>query len=284
VILDSDAALKVQLNRPAISLESVTKAWSAPTEAKLGRRAPGKDDSLLESLHHLQRLSALGTMAAGCSHEIKNAMVAVRTFVELLLAENKDSELAGIVRREILRIDHVVAQMLRLAAPPRKRRAALGINDLLERVLKLAQTRFPNGQGRCNLLLRATPDLIQGDVQQLEQAFLNLCLNAFEAMSGEGELTIRSSRSARSSRGRASARNYLRVSIADTGGGISAARLPRLFEPFFTTKPAGTGLGLAITRQIIEQHGGTISLESEPGKGTTFHVSLPVEVTQSASA
>jgi signal transduction histidine kinase len=126
----------------------------------------------------------------------------------------------------------------------------------------------------------APQDLVNADDKQLGQAFINLFLNAIEAMSSDGTLRVAtessSSKRADLPGGTGNRARLLRLTISDTGPGIPAEHLPQLFERFFTTKQDGTGLGLAITRSIIEEHGGTITVESVPGKGSSFKIVLPL--------
>ena len=234
-----------------------------------------RNATLDERLHRLERLAALGTVSAGLAHEIKNAMVAVRTFVELLLAQNKDAELADVVQREVLRIDSIISRMLHCASQPKVNLVRLGLNEILDRSLALIEPQLRARKIRLKRNYLAAPDLVEGDAHQLEQAFLNLFLNAFDAIGHDGQITVatRLVPSAATTRNDA---DLLQVRIHDTGSGIAKERLPRLFEPFYSTKPHGTGLGLPITREIIEQHRGTISVRSEFKRGTTFEIALPV--------
>jgi|SRR3954471_9238846 len=225
-----------------------------------------------EKVRHLERLASLGTLSASFAHEIRNALVPVRTFVELLLDQNKDAELADTVRREIIRIDGIVSHMLRLSANQRTAQSDFGMHELLTRLLRTLEPQLSARSIRLKTDFQAAADTIRGDPQQIDQIFLNLFLNALDAMGNDGELTVRTALLSRSKGGR-----KIHITVSDTGHGISAEHLPRLFEPFFTTKPHGTGLGLAITHQIIDLHGGKISVESDPGKGSVFHVLFPLQ-------
>ena len=142
---------------------------------------------------------------------------------------------------------------------------------MLELSLHMIQSRINSKLISVARDFRATENAIPGDAAQLEQAFLNLLLNAVDAIGEEGTLSL-GTELLETENGR-----QVCIRIADTGAGISAENLPRIFEPFFTTKQRGTGLGLAITRRIIEEHTGDIRVESEPGKGTTFTIRLPAE-------
>jgi signal transduction histidine kinase len=224
--------------------------------------------SLEGHMRQLDRLASLGALSASMAHEIKNALVAVRTFVDMLLNENKGAELADIVRREMRRIDSIVSQMLRLAGPAKPSFASLRLHSLLDHALHLVQHQVDEKK----LVVQREPgarlDMVRGDEYQLQQAFLNLFFNAIEAMSPGGKLTVRTETVAKP--------ESIRVSIGDTGIGIPAQNLGRVFDAFFTTKQQGTGLGLPITRRIVEEHRGTITVESEANKGSTFYVTLPV--------
>ncbi len=225
----------------------------------------------LGRIRQLDRLANAGTLAAGMAHEIKNALVAGRTFLDLLLEKNQEDELAQVVRRETGRIDVIVSRMLRFAGADAGRQSCLPVHDLLDQALRLIE---PQLDGRSITLQRdfqAATDLIKADEYELHQVFVNLLLNALEAMPREGTLTVRTTEAELSS-----GQSSIQVEIVDTGSGILPEHIEQVFEPFFTTKAAGTGLGLAVTRRIIEEHGGSISVRSRPDHGTTFVVTLPL--------
>jgi signal transduction histidine kinase len=221
---------------------------------------------LEHDLRRLDRLASIGTLAAGMAHEIKNALVAGKTFVASLLEKHQDTELVTIVRREMDRIDSIVSQMLKFASTPRPEFAAIHLHEVLDFSLRLVDPHFKGKSIVLNRAFRASADVVEGDDYQLQQAFVNLFLNSLEAMPPHGTLTVGT--------GPSNDRN-LQVTVSDTGSGISPEIIDRLFEPFFTTKPNGTGLGLPITRRIIYEHGGSIRVESQPNKGATFTILLP---------
>ena len=232
------------------------------------------------SLRRLDRLASVGTLSASMAHEIKNALVAIKAFVDILLEKHPDAELAGIVRREIGRVDSIVSHMLKFSAPAQPAFCAIELHKILDHSLRLVQHRvgqkeivfkkeFNAGEAGCN-----------GNDHQLEQAFVNLLFNAVDAIDAEGTLTLSTDLVPEESpmvlrEGDDSVRNSLRIRITDTGKGISPEHMGHIFEPFFTTKHNGTGLGLAVTRQIISEHRGSMHVESHPGKGTTFVILLP---------
>ncbi len=223
-----------------------------------------------QNLAQLVRLASIGTLSAGMAHEIKNAMVAVNTFIDILVNKHSDSELAPIVSREIRRIDHIVAQMLRVSGPKRTVFQAVRLHELLEHALSVAQHRLAGSRILLEKHLAAEPDLVMGDGSQLEQAFVNLLFNAIEAMGNHGKLTVSSVLARRDDN-----TPVVCLTVKDTGSGIPPECLDRVFEPFYTTKTTGNGLGLVITRRIILDHRGTIGVQSWPGVGTEFTVEIP---------
>ncbi|HLP76069.1 MAG TPA: ATP-binding protein [Candidatus Paceibacterota bacterium] len=241
-----------------------------------------KVDSWTEEIEHnlrrLDRLASVGMIAASMAHEIKNALVAVRTFTELLLEKNPDAELAGIVRREISRIDSIVSQMLRFSAPAQPTFSTVQLHKLLDHSLRLVQQGSNNKRISFQSDFKAAVDVLSGDDHQLEQAFVNVLFNAVDAMPDEGSITVATDMVPDGSRDQlreGEAPQFVRIKISDTGIGIEADAIGHIFEPFFTTKRTGTGLGLAVTSRIIKEHHGTIEVESSRGKGTTFIIVLP---------
>lgn len=237
-----------------------------------------QDDALIQrleqSLHRLDRLAGMGTLSAGLAHEIKNAFVAVRTFVDLLLEKQPEAELGDVVARELRRIDAILGQMLRFRTHAKLTRTTISVHEVLDHSLRLLKHQLENKQITLERDLTAAHHTILGDDYQLEQAFVNLLFNALDAMGPNGTLTVRTEMVADPSSQEAA--RQIRVTIADNGMGIPPENLAHLFEPFFTTKPNGTGLGLAITRRLLREHGGDISAESRVNQGTTFHIVLPL--------
>ena len=231
-------------------------------------------EKLEKNLRRLDRLASVGTLSAGLAHEIKNALVAVKTFVDLLLEKNQDAELSETVRREIGRMDAILSHMLKYATAPKPALAKIRLHEVLEHSLHMMHPRIGAKMISLKREFNAADDQLTGDDHQLEQALLNLLFNAVDAIGTEGELTVGTDLLDDDKKNR-----QLRIRITDTGDGIPAKTLPEIFKPFFTTKSRGTGLGLAVTRRIIEEHGGVISVESRAGKGTTFTILLPTETT-----
>jgi signal transduction histidine kinase len=224
-----------------------------------------------ENLQRLDRLANLGLLASGMAHEIKNGLVAIKTFVDLLAKENPDTELTEVVVREIQRINAIVTQMLRFAAPKSHLFTTVKIHEVLDHSLRLLQNQISEKVISLKRDYRAGPDTVHGDDAQLQQVFMNLMLNALEATGMNGTLTVSTEIVDGGNGHRA-----LRIQIQDTGAGITPENLGRMFEPFFTTKKTGTGLGLAISHRIVIEHRGTIEVQSEMNKGSTFSILLPV--------
>ncbi|MGH7950319.1 MAG: two-component system sensor histidine kinase NtrB [Limisphaerales bacterium] len=224
-----------------------------------------------QSIRRLDRLASLGTLSAGMAHEIKNGMVAIKTFVELLLQKGRDSELTDVVGRELRRIDGIVTQMLRFGTPSRVMFATVCVHDVLNHSLRLVEHQMSGKLISLNRNYKAATDAVRGDEFQLQQAFMNLLFNAIEAMGASGALTVNTEIAT----GKNDA-GVLKIQIQDTGVGVAPENLGRLFEPFFTTKKNGTGLGLAISQRIVHEHHGAIEVQSEPDKGSMFSILLPV--------
>jgi signal transduction histidine kinase len=228
---------------------------------------------LEQGIARLDRLATLGTLSADMAHEIKNALVAVKTFVDLLLEKHHDEPLAGVVGREMRRLDTIMRQMLRFSGKERSTHGPVRLHDVLEHSLHMVQHQLAGKFISLNRSFNATPDAVHGNDHQLEQVFVNLLLNAVEASGPNGSLTVATELVAPASP--RPGQRHVRITVADTGMGIAPENLDRMFEPFFTTKHHGTGLGLPITRRIVHEHNGHITVQSEPNKGTTFSILLP---------
>jgi signal transduction histidine kinase len=248
---------------------------TAPNETSdLQKNSPWNSTPMsAEKMQRLDRLANLGMLSAGMAHEIKNGMVAIKTFVDLLLEKNQDAELGEVVRHELERINAIVTQMLRMAAPSHAAFKTVRLHEVLDHSLRLLQPQVSGKLITVKKNYRAESETVRGDDAQLQQVFMNLFLNALEAMGPNGTLAI----STETADGENGSRT-LKIKIQDTGVGIAPENLAKLFEPFFTTKKNGTGLGLVISRRIVAEHRGEIVVESETGKGSAFTISLPASV------
>jgi signal transduction histidine kinase len=242
----------------------------------------------LDRLYRAERLAAVGQLAAGVAHEIRNPLTAIRSTMQYLLRGFAETEpqhqLVAELLNEVDRINSTVGGLLSLSRSGEIRLVPIDLLDPLRRALKLFKAHAEERGVELRTSLDSAPVRVLGDAGQLEQVFLNLLLNALQSMSGEGG--DRSERSDRSERiemamtpwhpPSGAGAPWVQVLLADTGPGISPEQLRRVFDPFYTTKKDGTGLGLAICHGIIEQHQGEIQLQSELGKGTTASVRLPL--------
>ena len=247
---------------------------------------------LKQSQDHLlssEKLASLGTMAAGMAHEIKNPLVSLRTFTQLLPQRFQDEEFrnkfATVVPQEIDKINKIAESLLRFGRPHKPELTEVNVNEILEEILALFDNEARKSNIRVTTKLAELPK-ITADAGQLSQAFVNIILNAIQAMSGGGELTVKTdvgeviklNQSAKESTTEEEAKPVpvVFVEITDTGVGIPEENMKKIFDPFFTTKEVGgTGMGLPITLRIIEEHHGTIRVKSQIGKGTTFLITLP---------
>ena len=224
-----------------------------------------------QNMRRLDRLASLGTLSASMAHEIKNGLVAIKTFIDLLMQRGQDTELTEVVSRELQRINAIVTQMMRFAAPKKTAFATVHVHELLDHSLRLLHHQIAGKLISLQRSYQAETDAVRGDDVQLQQAFMNLLLNALEAMDGKGALTV----ATETMEGKRGVR-LMRIHIQDTGVGIARVKLERLFEPFFTTKKNGTGLGLAISQRIAHEHQGVIQVQSEINQGSTFSLLIPV--------
>jgi two-component system nitrogen regulation sensor histidine kinase GlnL len=231
-----------------------------------------------EQLRRSDRLAALGVLAAGVAHEVRNPLVGVRAAAQLMEREPGFPptlhEFTGIIIREVDRLNRIVGELLAFAGPRPLQRRACNINRILEEALGLLESAVQ--AGRVSVVRRYDPEVppVAGDPDGLLQVFLNLIRNGIEAMPSGGELKVQSrfERVAPQCGGRAAAV----AEIADRGPGIAPEVRQQLFNPFFSTKDGGTGLGLPISVRIVEEHGGAIEVQSRAGGGTTFRVLLPL--------
>jgi len=218
-------------------------------------------------------------MAAGVAHEINNPLTAILGFAQLVMAnKNVDPDIKRdmeIIERESKRCVGIIENLLSFARPRGLDKARININSTVEATLQIVKYSLERDKVDIKLDLSQELPVVMGDSQQLQQVFLNLVLNAANAMPSGGILEISTFERSRSENGL----SYVCVAFKDSGIGISADVKEKIFEPFFTTSyktgKKGTGLGLPICYSIVNEHGGVIEVESEPEKGSTFTVVLP---------
>lgn len=257
-------------------------------EVLLRLRSPGFANEQRMRLEHLNRLGDLGRLSASMAHEIKNSLVAIKTFVAAMREQHPELELGGVAAGEVERIQAITMRMLDYAAPAPAERQVLDLHAVVDQALAIVRHEALSRGVRVRPEFFADGHRVAGHSRQLEQAFINLFLNALAAMEGGGELRVISDNVTLPSPPRRSGAtpvptDWVRLCVADSGCGIPPEQLGRVFDPFFTTREDGTGLGLAITRDIVESHAGWINVESTVGEGTTFRLFLPVAGASSAS-
>jgi signal transduction histidine kinase len=242
-----------------------------------------QNSQVYERMKERDRLAALGQMAAGLAHEIRNPLGSIKGAAQFLQpsvaapaapAHGNTKEFLDIIVEEVNRLNKIVSQFLDYARPYRGEQKQLEVTDVLKKTLQLvAKEHGSNVDINTSFADRLPP--VRADAEQLLQVFLNLSLNALQAMPHGGRLVISTSLRRATRRGAAAA--FIEIRFRDTGVGIPPGDIKNLFIPFFTTKEKGTGLGLPISQRIIENHGGTIEVRSQPGEGAVFTVLLPVE-------
>jgi two-component system NtrC family sensor kinase len=225
-----------------------------------------------QQISRSEQLASVGRLAAGVAHEINNPLTGVLGFAELLRQkenlDDQDRQDLDVIIRETKRAREIVRGLLDYARETPSIRTRLDLNDVIRQTVRLLGNREAFEQIVVVEDLAEDLPPIDGDRNQLQQVFLNLSLNACEAMPQGGTLLVSTSCDG----------DRVVVKVTDTGCGIKKEHLDQIFEPFFTTKPVGkgTGLGLSVSSGIVHQHGGTLDVESEEGKGSTFTVTLPV--------
>jgi len=245
--------------------------WGGTLERKVAERTE-EMKKIHSQLFRSEKLASLGKLAAGVAHEINNPLTGILTNSSLLLEDlaqdDPHREDVEVMVNETVRCREIVKRLLDFAKQSKPQKRTANINSLLETIILLVrnQASFRNITIE-KRLCEGLPDVLV-DPDQIQQVFVNIILNAAEAMTKGGTLLIQS---ASGDGGRS-----IVVSISDTGPGIDETIRERIFDPFYTTKEHGTGLGLAISYGIVEQHGGKISVESTLGKGSTFVIQLPV--------
>jgi two-component system NtrC family sensor kinase len=248
-------------------VQELTEA-AAELEARVDQRTRELRDSQAQVVR-AEKMAAVGRLAASVAHEVNNPLQAIALHLQLVADENADDasqEQIEIVQHELDRIAGIVKRLLDFQRPKEGRRSIQSVPDLLDDVLALAgkQLQRSNISLICRLEDGLPPVLAAGD--QLQQVFLNLVLNAVEAMPDGGQLTVDGFRRA----------GNIIVQFADNGAGIALEDMDQLFEPFFSTKHTGSGLGLAVSQEIVSNHGGRLQATNRPQGGAVFTVTLPV--------
>lgn len=233
-------------------------------------------DELQKARHETMladRLAAVGEMAAGIAHELRNPLTSVKLLIQTAADEPAGNTLSEehihVILEQIIRMENTIQGLLEFARPPEMRRVRHDVRDTLQRALNLAEGYAKQQNVTVDAELSATAVLVDADPEQLHQVFVNLLLNGVESMPEGGLMHVAIPRADPS-------HAVCRISFCDSGTGISQDILERLFEPFVTNKEHGTGLGLAISRRIVEQHGGKLTAANREQCGAVFTVELPL--------
>jgi PAS domain S-box-containing protein len=242
------------------------------------------EEQILQQAAELQRatqLSFVGELAAGLAHEIKNPLAGIQGGVDILIRrrDKNDPEREALegMRHEVQRIDNTVRTLLNKARPRLVSVRVTSLRDIVGRAVNLARAQLTDAVSKTESVRiefepSEDPINIPIDAAQIEDAVLNLIINAIEAVDGSGKVTIRVAQNQKAEDNR----DQARVEVSDTGRGITEEDLTRIFNPFFTTRPGGTGLGLPAVRRIARAHGGGVEVESSIGDGSTFTLYLPI--------
>jgi two-component system nitrogen regulation sensor histidine kinase GlnL len=241
--------------------------------------------SLEEQVRRTDQLSSVGTLAAGMAHEIKNPLVTIKTFTQLLPKRYADddfrNDFATLVAHEVERIDGIVNELLSFSKPAQPHLVPMNIQDTIDQALKLIHEQLSQKNIQLQNKCRAEHSTIFGDAKLLSQALINLNLNAIESIEESGSITIGTMNCTHrfangDSPEKATTRRCIRIQISDTGKGIERENLQKIFDPFYTNKSEGTGMGLSVAHGIITEHRGVIEVESQPGRGTSFYLYIPL--------
>jgi two-component system sensor histidine kinase HydH len=226
-----------------------------------------------------EQLAALGRLAAGLAHEIRNPLASMRVLIQAAAEQGASGVLEGqdleVLAEEILRLDRSFQAFIDYAQFPRPNKHPLQLRKVLEQTIRLVSSRAATQGIRIECELPQEPVPIEADADQMRQVFLNLLLNGMDAAPSDGVIHVRMHAEAAPGRKDVGSRQLV-IQVSDSGAGLDPQVKDRIFEPFVTTKQAGTGLGLSICRRIVEEHGGQIDAQNQPEGGAVFTVRLPI--------
>jgi two-component system sensor histidine kinase HydH len=229
----------------------------------------GEIRRLQEEIRRKEKLAAIGGLAAGVAHEIRNPLSSIKGiatyFGRKFESDSDDRQVTEVMIQEAERLNRVITELLEFARPTKLNLQSTDVNALIHHSLRLVRQDAHTRRIDIKMELEAPEYPVVIDPDRFSQCLLNLYLNAMQAMSSGGVLTV----------GSAARNGHLIVEVSDTGGGMPPEQLHQIFDPYFTTKSTGTGLGLAVVHKIIEAHGGKIRVKSRPGQGTTFTLVIP---------
>jgi len=252
------------------------QAGMAIENARLYRHLEEMHEELKETQAHLvhhEKMAALGELSDTIAHEIRNPLVSIGGFARRLyraVTEGPEKRYAQTIMVEVARIEKILDDVTQYTHKDSPVSKACDLQEILESSLSMISEEYDTEQFR--MMREFAPDLpsVMGDDRQLKQAFFNLFINAYQAMNGNGILSVRTTLASRNGT------SHLRVEVKDTGNGIDPETLPNIFNPFYSTKESSLGMGLAIVHKIVTSHGGQIQVDNRPGDGTTFIVTFPI--------
>jgi two-component system NtrC family sensor kinase len=271
ILADAFNAMTIDLRAAREIMVNWTKALEEEVEKKTEeiRRTQSQ-------LVHAEKLASLGRMAAGVAHEINNPLTGIVTFAHLMLKrtppESQEREDIEVIIEQAERCSKIIKGLLGFARATAVEKGPTDINEVLNRSIQMVSGKADFHNIKFNITLDNTITPVTADSSQLQQVFLNMLVNAADAMEGRGMITVATRKVSEDGK------PFVEVEFTDTGPGISRENMGKIFEPFFSTKPVGkgTGLGLAVSHGIIQEHKGKIVVDSELGHGASFFVRLPL--------
>ena len=273
-IEEGDLTYRVSIQRED-EIGSLAKAFDHMAARLLQRERELKQSQ--DTLRRADRLSSLGLLTAGLAHEIRNPLVAIRTFTQLLPERYNDAEFRegfqGLALKEVDRICGLITDLLSFARPSKPNVAPEDMSDVVEGIARILETQAKEKGVEIVRDFGANLPKVWIDREQMKQVFMNLILNAIQAMKDGGSIVVSTRVYSRNRTGEMG--QFVQVEIRDSGIGIPEENLEHIFDPFFTNKDEGSGLGLSISHQIVQEHGGYITVESKLEKGTAFFINLP---------
>jgi two-component system NtrC family sensor kinase len=281
--ITSDVVKKLGLLTAAV--EKTGKGNFAPMSISSGIYNNDEVGTLIKTFNHMEeelaqrekeliqskKLAAIGTLASGVAHELNNPLNNIYTTSQRLIKKAGDDVPPFITKAlndifgETMRVKKIVSDLLDFARGRDPHLRPVEAGTLIAGVFRHLGNSIDTGKIKFDLSMHPREVVFEADQEQLEQVFINLFMNAVEAMSGEGEISVRVDEE----------NDIVRIRVSDSGKGMSPETVEKLFEPFFTTKDKGTGLGLAIVFNIVQKHNGHVEVESEEGRGTSFIITLP---------
>ncbi len=249
------------------------EVWTQTLETEIAKKTE-EIKKTHAGLVQTEKLASLGRMAAGVAHEINNPLTGIVTFAHLMekniSPESQEAQDLNVIIEEAERCSKIIKNLLTFARATPSEKGKISINNVLAQSIYMVKNQEKFHNIKFNINIDSSPTITFGDASQFQQIFLNMFINAADAMNEKGTITIATKKIVMNDK------PYVEIAFSDTGCGIPEENFAKLFEPFFTTKPfgKGTGLGLSVSHGIVKHHGGQIGVKSTIGKGTTFFIKL----------